>query len=66
MELKRITVDARDVQALTGKSYSYCTKTILIIRKQLGKERHQLVTVKELCEYLKIPIEDCIEQLKLR
>jgi hypothetical protein len=62
MELKRIAVDARDVQATKGKSYSYCIKVIANLRKQTGKARHQLVTVRELCAYLKIPMEDCAER----
>jgi hypothetical protein len=65
MQLKRITVDTKDVQALTGRSYWYALKVMNEIRKRTGKEKHQLVSVFELCSYLSLPVEAAIAQLGL-
>lgn len=65
MQLKRITVDTKDVQTLTGRSYWYALKVMNEIRKRSGKEKHQLVSVFELCNYLSLPVEETISQLGL-
>lgn len=66
MQLKRITIDTKDIQALTGRSYWYALKVMSEIRKQTGKEKHQLVSIYELCAHLSLPVDKSIEQLNLR
>ena len=65
MQLKRITIDTKDIQKLTDRSYWYALKVMNDIRQQTGKQKHQLVTVFELCKYLSLPVDEAIEQLDL-
>lgn len=66
MQLKRITIYPKDVELLTGRSPRYGRKVIREIRVQAGKQKHHLVTITELCEYLNIREEEAINQLDLR
>lgn len=52
--MNRICIYTKDVQAITGKSERQCREIIKQIRQILNKEKHQVVTVQELCEYLGI------------
>ena len=65
MSLKRITIDTKDIQTLTGRSYWYALKVMQSIRKNTGKQKHQLVSIYELCAHLSIPLEHAITQLNL-
>jgi hypothetical protein len=65
MKLKRIAIDAKDIQQITGRSSRYAQGVMTRIRKKTGKQRHHLITVYELCEHLKIPLEEAIIQLNL-
>jgi hypothetical protein len=65
MKLKRISIDAKDVQQITGRTIRYAQLVIARIRKKTGKQRHHLITVYELCEYLNLPLEETIIQLNL-
>ncbi len=51
MKLNRICIYPKDIQCLTGKSERYGRKVIQAIKSKLGKEPHQLVTIKEFCDY---------------
>jgi len=65
MKLKRITIDAKDIQQVTGRSARYAQGVMTRIRKKNAKQRHHLITVYELCEFLKIPLEEIVAQLNL-
>ena len=52
IEAKRICIYPKDVQILTGKSERSARKIIAKLRLIYSKERHQLVTVKEFCDYI--------------
>ena len=48
---------------ITGKSERYSRYLIQRIKKHLGKEDHQLVSINEFCSYMGLDpseIEDCI------
>ena len=66
MHLKRITIYPKDIERLTGRSDRYARKVIQEIRRRIGKEKHQLITISELCEYLNIRESEAIEQLDLK
>jgi hypothetical protein len=66
MHLKKITIATKDIQTLTGRSYWYALKIMNQIRKKNKKEKHHLITIHEVCEHLSLPLEDCINLLKLR
>ena len=51
---KRICIYPQDVQLITGKSERYGRKIIKNIKDKLKKQKHQLVTIDEFCEYMGI------------
>jgi hypothetical protein len=63
MSATRMVVYAKDIQRISGKSDRYARKILRAIRKRLGKEKHQPVSVKEFCEYMKLPETDVIKYL---
>lgn len=54
----------KDVQLLTGKSEKKCREIIRQVRIQYKKQKHQPVTVYELCDYLGLQIERVQHLLK--
>jgi hypothetical protein len=51
MKTKRICIYAKDIQRITGKSEKTGYRILDNIRRQLGKESHQFVTVNEFAEF---------------
>ena len=49
---KRICIYPSDVQLITGKSERYGRRIIKNIKDDLNKQKHQLVTIDEFCEYM--------------
>ncbi|ARN77950.1 hypothetical protein BST97_08035 [Nonlabens spongiae] len=54
--MKRICMYPKDVQIITGKSERYGRNVISDIKKQLNKEKHQLITIDEFCNYMGLEI----------
>lgn len=52
--MKRICIYPKDVQVITGKSERYGRDIIKKIKEDLNKEKHQLVTIDEFCEFMGI------------
>jgi hypothetical protein len=52
IEAKRLCIYPKDIQLLTGKSERSARKIIARLKVIHSKERHQLVTVKEFCDYI--------------
>jgi len=50
-EQKRVCIYPKDVQRITGKSYSSSRILLLEIRKHLKKQEHQFITIDEFCAY---------------
>jgi len=65
MTLKRITIYTKDIEVLTGRTDRYARKVMRAVRLRYNKQKHQLVSLGELCAYLSIPEEEAIEQLGL-
>jgi len=63
MERKRIVIYSKDIEAITGRSGRYARKVMAILRKDLGKQRHQLVSVGEFCAYTGLPEEEVVKYL---
>jgi len=59
---KRICIYPQDVQIITGKSERYGRKVIKSIKDNLNKQKHQLVTIEEFCEYMGLEV-DRVEAL---
>jgi hypothetical protein len=49
---KRICIYAKDIQILTGKSERYARKVISQVRKFYTKDKSQLLTIKEFCDFM--------------
>ncbi|MBC5833791.1 hypothetical protein G6N05_02730 [Flavobacterium sp. F372] len=62
--MKRICINTTDVMFITGKSERQARNIINDIKAYFGKEKHQMVTVKELCEYLGLKEEEIIGYIK--
>lgn len=58
MKQTRIFVYPKDVQLITGRSEAYARRVISTIKKSLGKQKHQLVTYAEFCEFIGANPED--------
>lgn len=57
-EAKRICIYPKDVQLITGKSYRYARLLIQEIKKNNGKNKQQLVSVEEFCNYTGLTTEE--------
>jgi hypothetical protein len=55
--MNRIVIYPQDVALITGRSDRYGRMIIKRIKKQLGKESHQLITIQEFANYMAIEIE---------
>jgi DNA-directed RNA polymerase specialized sigma subunit len=53
-----MVIYAKDIQRITRRSERYAYKVQAAIRKKLGKEKHQLITITEFCAYLGLPEEE--------
>jgi hypothetical protein len=51
MKTKRICIYAKDIQRITGKSEKTGYRILDNIRKHLGKEPHQFVTINEFAKF---------------
>lgn len=64
MKLNAVAIYPKDVQLITGRGEAYSRNVIRSIKKSLGKQKHQLVTYHEFCEYMGIPIVDLESYLR--
>lgn len=52
--MTRVCITTSDIQIITGKSERQCRNILKDIKLLLKKEKHQLVTIDELANYLAI------------
>jgi hypothetical protein len=64
MKLERMIIYTKDVQRITGKSDRYARKIMTAIKKKFGKEKHQLVSVREFCEYMNLEDDEVLKYLR--
>jgi len=62
--MKRLCIYTKDIQIITGKSERYCRQVLTQIRKKLNKQKHQAVSITELCNYLGLTIDEVKQTLK--
>jgi len=55
---KRICIYPKDIQILTGKSERYARKVVAKIRQHYDKNKYQLLTIKEFCDYMGLEEEE--------
>jgi hypothetical protein len=61
--LKRMFIYPKDIQRMSGKTDRSARKLITKIRFHLGKQKHQLVTIKEFCTFMKLPEEEVLNYI---
>lgn len=54
----RIVIYPKDIQCITGKSERYGRMMIRRVKAHFGKDDHQLVTLREFCEYTGLRMEE--------
>ena len=60
----RQVITAKDIQIYFGKKESMSFKMMSQIKKDLGKQKHQPVTIQDFCEYYKVDKEGIVEIIK--
>lgn len=63
MKLKRIIIYPKDIQLITGKSERYGRNIIQKIKDHYNKEPHQLVSIKEFCNYMGLEEEEIMSRI---
>ena len=58
MKHERLIIYPQDIQRITGRSERYAQQILSTIKKRLGKEKHQLITREEFCEFSGLRVED--------
>jgi hypothetical protein len=64
MELTRMVIYTKDIQRITGRTNRYARKVMFNIKMSYGKQKHQLVSVTELCEYMGLKTEEVVRYLE--
>ncbi len=58
MKTTRICIYPKDVQLITGKSYSAACELLKKIKESLGKEPHQFITLEEFSRHVGLPVNE--------
>jgi hypothetical protein len=59
----KIIIYPKDISLITGKSYRASWQLLQKIRTHYQKEKHQVVTIQEFCEYMGLKPEEIIRFL---
>ena len=62
--MNRMCIYPKDVQVLTGRSLRYSRYIIHEIKKKVGKQEYQVVTITEFCRYMGLPEEEVSTRLR--
>ncbi|MBS1682200.1 MAG: hypothetical protein JST48_10855 [Bacteroidetes bacterium] len=63
VKLTRIVIYVKDVQRITGKSERYGRKILNKIKAKHGKQKHQLVSLAEFCEFMGLNQQEVVKYL---
>jgi len=63
MDIKRIVIYSKDIEMITGKSERSSRKIMTAMRRKLGKEKHQFISLGEFCAYSGIPESEVLGHL---
>ncbi|WP_417289536.1 hypothetical protein [Corallibacter sp.] len=61
--MKRICIYPSDVEAITGKSKKTAQTLVRTIKDVYQKEKHQVVTIREFCEYMGLEYDDVFNEI---
>ena len=56
--MKRLCIYPKDVQVITGKSSRHSRYLVHTIKKSLGKQEKQLLTISEFCKFVGLPVSE--------
>ncbi len=59
-----MVIYVKDIQRITGRGSRYSRNLLGKIRQSLGKQKHDLISVKEFCKYMNLSEEEVIQFLK--
>lgn len=65
MEPKRIVIYAKDIEKIIGISGRTARKLMSAIRKKLGKEKHQFISLDEFSAYTGISMREIMKCLNI-
>ena len=63
MDIKRAVIYSKDIELITGRSGRSARKMMAVIRRRLGKEKHQLISLGEFCSYTGLPEDEILKYL---
>jgi hypothetical protein len=58
-----MVIYTKDVQRIIGKSDRTARKLMNAIRKKLGKEKNQMITLGQFCDHTRLPEEEVLKKL---
>lgn len=61
--MHRICIYSKEICWITGKGERYSRDILRDIKLLHKKEKHQLVTIQEFCDYLGLPYEDVFKMI---
>ncbi|MBK6499882.1 MAG: hypothetical protein IPG48_07115 [Saprospiraceae bacterium] len=61
----RSSIYAKDIANITGKSVKSAGRLIIKIKRDLGKDNHQILTINEFCKYMGLELKDILGSLNL-
>lgn len=59
----RQIIKTKDIQVYFGKKYSMSFKMLTNMKKDLGKSKHQPITIKEFCKYYNVDEESICKSI---
>jgi hypothetical protein len=62
--MNRLCIYPKDIQRITGKSERQSRNILVQIKAAHNKQKHQLVTFSEFCDYLDINPDDAKDYIK--
>ena len=65
-KLHRLVIYPKDFQLVFNKSLKTARRMMANMKKDLGKESHHFITIREFCTYFGLTEEELIEKLKLK
>jgi len=61
--MKQLCIYPKEVAVITGKSASTAQNLVRTIKDSLGKAKHQVLTIREFCDYMAMPYEDVFNEV---
>ncbi|HET8828833.1 MAG TPA: hypothetical protein VFM79_05805 [Pelobium sp.] len=62
--MSRLCIYPKDIMLITGKSERYGRHIIKTIKEELNKEKHQLITIDEFCDFMGLKSQEVAEFIK--